>query len=104
MCGKNCGAKDASAEEQAIQEINTGTYIFDNKALFSALENLTTDNAQGEYYLTDVIEIFKKQGKTVTAHILEDFDESLGVNDRVALAQAEKLCVVASTINIWSMV
>ncbi|WP_285119063.1 bifunctional UDP-N-acetylglucosamine diphosphorylase/glucosamine-1-phosphate N-acetyltransferase GlmU [Lactococcus petauri] len=83
--------KDASAEEQAIQEINTGTYIFDNKALFSALENLTTDNAQGEYYLTDVIEIFKKQGKTVTAHILEDFDESLGVNDRVALAQAEKI-------------
>ena len=83
--------KDASEEEQAIQEINTGTYIFDNKALFAALENLTTDNAQGEYYLTDVIEIFKKQGKTVTAHILEDFDESLGVNDRVALAQAEKI-------------
>lgn len=60
---KNCGAKDASAEEQAIQEINTGTYIFDNKALFSALENLTTDNAQGEYYLTDVIEIFKSKEK-----------------------------------------
>lgn len=83
--------KDASDQEAAVKEINTGTYIFDNKALFSALSNLTTDNAQGEYYLTDVIEIFKNDQKTVAAHILPDFSESLGVNDRVALAEAEKI-------------
>lgn len=82
--------KDADDFEKAITEINTGTYIFDNKALFKALSEITTDNAQGEYYLTDVIEIFKKAGQTVVAHVLDDFDESLGVNDRVALAQAEK--------------
>ncbi len=81
--------KDADDFEKAITEINTGTYVFDNKALFKALGELTTDNAQGEYYLTDVIEIFKKAGQTVAAHVLDDFEESLGVNDRVALAQAE---------------
>lgn len=52
--------KDANAFEKSITEINTGTYIFDNKSLFKALTEITTDNAQGEYYLTDVIEIFKK--------------------------------------------
>lgn len=83
--------KDATADEAAVKEINTGTYIFDNQALFEALANLTTDNAQGEYYLTDVIEIFKNQGKIVAAKALDDYDESLGVNDRVALAQAEKV-------------
>ncbi|MFC4651313.1 bifunctional UDP-N-acetylglucosamine diphosphorylase/glucosamine-1-phosphate N-acetyltransferase GlmU [Lactococcus nasutitermitis] len=82
--------KDASDSEKEIKEINTGTYIFDNKALFKALKEVTTDNAQGEYYLTDVIEIFKKAGNTVAAYTLADFDESLGVNDRVALSQAEK--------------
>lgn len=81
--------KDANDFEKAITEINTGTYVFDNKALFKALGELTTDNAQGEYYLTDVIEIFKKAGQTVAAHVLDDFEESLGVNDRAALAQAE---------------
>ncbi|HEL0717394.1 TPA: NTP transferase domain-containing protein, partial [Streptococcus equi subsp. zooepidemicus] len=51
--------KDANEAEQEVKEINTGTYIFDNKRLFEALKHLTTDNAQGEYYLTDVISIFK---------------------------------------------
>ena len=57
--------KDANDFEKSITEINTGTYIFDNKSLFKALNEITTDNAQGEYYLTDVIEIFKKAGQTV---------------------------------------
>ncbi|WEV45654.1 bifunctional UDP-N-acetylglucosamine diphosphorylase/glucosamine-1-phosphate N-acetyltransferase GlmU [Streptococcaceae bacterium ESL0687] len=83
--------KDASAEEKLVPEINTGTYLFDNKALFDALTKINSDNAQGEYYLTDVIEIFKKADQKVSAYTLEDFDESLGVNDRVALAQAEKI-------------
>lgn len=81
--------KDANDYEQAITEINTGTYLFDNKRLFEALKNINTNNAQGEYYLTDVIGIFKEAGEKVGAYKLRDFDESLGVNDRVALATAE---------------
>ena len=80
--------KDASPEELAVQEINTGTYVFDNQALFSALSQVTNENAQGEYYLPDVIEIMKSQGDAVSAHIMSDMNEALGVNDRVALAQA----------------
>lgn len=55
--------KDASDQERNIKEINTGTYCFDNLALFTALEQVSNDNVQGEYYLPDVIEILKKQGK-----------------------------------------
>ncbi|MBA2176991.1 bifunctional UDP-N-acetylglucosamine diphosphorylase/glucosamine-1-phosphate N-acetyltransferase GlmU [Halobacillus locisalis] len=83
--------KDASDEEQAIQEINTGTYCFDNQALFQALQNVSNDNVQGEYYLPDVIEILKKQSETISAYQTPDFSESLGVNDRVALSKAETL-------------
>ncbi|GLB61554.1 bifunctional UDP-N-acetylglucosamine diphosphorylase/glucosamine-1-phosphate N-acetyltransferase GlmU [Cytobacillus sp. NCCP-133] len=81
--------KDASEEERKIQEINTGTYCFDNKALFEALNKVTNDNVQGEYYLPDVIEILKNEGEVVTAYQTADFEETLGVNDRVALSQAE---------------
>lgn len=83
--------KDATREEQAIDEINTGVYVFDNKALFDALHQLTNDNAQGEYYLTDVIEILKSEGETIAAYKMDDFDESMGVNDRIALARATKI-------------
>lgn len=88
---KNVEHKDATPEELAITEINTGTYVFDNELLFEVLEEVTNDNAQGEYYLPDVIEILKKRGEIVTAYQMADFSESLGVNDRVALAQAQKL-------------
>ncbi|HEY4623369.1 MAG TPA: bifunctional UDP-N-acetylglucosamine diphosphorylase/glucosamine-1-phosphate N-acetyltransferase GlmU, partial [Solibacillus sp.] len=83
--------KDASAEQQLVKEINTGTYCFDNKALFAALKQVKNDNAQGEYYLPDVIEILQKQGEVVAAYVTENFDETLGVNDRFALSQAEEL-------------
>ncbi|MCH7323876.1 bifunctional UDP-N-acetylglucosamine diphosphorylase/glucosamine-1-phosphate N-acetyltransferase GlmU [Solibacillus sp. MA9] len=83
--------KDASAEQQLVKEINTGTYCFDNKALFEALKQVKNDNAQGEYYLPDVIEILQKQGEVVAAYVTENFDETLGVNDRFALSQAEEL-------------
>ncbi|ELK48345.1 bifunctional UDP-N-acetylglucosamine diphosphorylase/glucosamine-1-phosphate N-acetyltransferase GlmU [Halobacillus sp. BAB-2008] len=83
--------KDASEEEQAVQEINTGTYCFDNAMLFEALKNVSNDNVQGEYYLPDVVEIMKDRGETVSAYQTPEFSESLGVNDRVALAKAEKL-------------
>lgn len=83
--------KDTTPEEALVQEINTGTYCFDNQALFEALNKVGTDNAQGEYYLTDIIEILKDAGKTVAAYQTEDFDESMGVNDRIALAKANEL-------------
>lgn len=83
--------KDANDYEKTITEINTSTYLFDNKRLFEALQKITTNNAQGEYYLTDLIGIFKASGEKVGAYKLRDFQESLGVNDRVALATAEKI-------------
>ncbi|WP_374722034.1 bifunctional UDP-N-acetylglucosamine diphosphorylase/glucosamine-1-phosphate N-acetyltransferase GlmU [Peribacillus tepidiphilus] len=93
--------KDATDEEKKVKEINTGTYCFDNEALFSALKKVSNDNAQGEYYLPDVIEILKSQGEIVTAYQTEDFEETLGVNDRVALSQAEK--IMRSRINEYHM-
>lgn len=94
--------KDASDFEQQIKEINTGTYVFDNARLFEALKNINTNNAQGEYYITDVIGIFRENGEKVGAYALKDFDESLGVNDRVALATAES--VMRRRINQQHMV
>ena len=83
--------KDATEEQRLEKEINTGTYCFDNKALFEALKLVNNDNAQGEYYLPDVIEILKQKGEIVAAYVCEDFDETLGVNDRIALSQAEEI-------------
>ncbi|MBM7716699.1 bifunctional UDP-N-acetylglucosamine pyrophosphorylase/glucosamine-1-phosphate N-acetyltransferase [Bacillus thermophilus] len=83
--------KDANEEELRIHEINTGTYCFDNEALFEALENVSNDNSQGEYYLPDVIEILKSKKELITAFQTEDFEETLGVNDRVALSEAERI-------------
>jgi bifunctional UDP-N-acetylglucosamine pyrophosphorylase / glucosamine-1-phosphate N-acetyltransferase len=82
--------KDANEQERTINEINTGTYCFDNKMLFEAIQNVSNDNVQGEYYLPDVIEILKNQGETVSAYVTDNFAETLGVNDRVALAEAER--------------
>lgn len=83
--------KDADEQEQAVQEINTGVFVFDNQALFKALHQVTNDNAQGEYYLTDVMEILRGQGESIGAYQTADFDETMGVNDRVALARANQL-------------
>lgn len=83
--------KDANEEEQAITEINTGTYVFNNKALFEALDKVGNENAQGEYYLPDVISIMKEAGDTVKAFTMDNFDEAIGVNDRIALAEATRL-------------
>ncbi|MCP8971182.1 bifunctional UDP-N-acetylglucosamine diphosphorylase/glucosamine-1-phosphate N-acetyltransferase GlmU [Ectobacillus ponti] len=83
--------KDASEQERQIREINTGTYCFDNKALFASLQKVSNDNVQGEYYLPDVIEILKKEGHIVSGYQTAQFEETLGVNDRVALSQAEAI-------------
>ena len=81
--------KDASDTELEIREINTGTYVFDNELLFDALKQVGNNNAQGEYYLPDVISIAKEAGEVVAAYTAPTFDETIGVNDRVALSQAE---------------
>lgn len=83
--------KDANDKEKAVNEINTGTYCFDNEALFAALAKVNNDNAQEEYYLPDVIEILKQQNEKVTAFITENDKETVGINDRVALAHAENI-------------
>jgi bifunctional UDP-N-acetylglucosamine pyrophosphorylase/glucosamine-1-phosphate N-acetyltransferase len=83
--------KDASATERKIQEINTGVYVFDNQLLFEALEQVGNHNAQGEYYLPDTLQILRKNGHQIGAHTLHDFTESLGVNDRRALAVANRV-------------
>lgn len=82
--------KDATTSEQKIREINAGIYCFENEDLLYALNEITNDNAQEEYYLTDCIEVLKKNDKQVAAHLTKDSEDTLGVNDRVALAQAEK--------------
>jgi bifunctional UDP-N-acetylglucosamine pyrophosphorylase/glucosamine-1-phosphate N-acetyltransferase len=83
--------KDATEKERTINEINTGVFCFDNKELFKALKQVSNDNAQGEYYLPDVIEILKAQGEVISAYQTKDMDETLGVNDRIALSKAEKI-------------
>ncbi|MDF2835213.1 MAG: UDP-N-acetylglucosamine pyrophosphorylase [Paenibacillus sp.] len=82
--------KDCSAEEAAVREINTGTYCFDNRKLFEALANVKNENSQGEYYLTDVIGLFKSAREVVQGYCTADLAEAIGVNDRVALADAER--------------
>lgn len=84
--------KDATEEEQKVKEINSGMYMFNSKALSLALSELSNDNAQGEYYLTDTIEIVKEKalGK-VAAMVIEDIDEIKGVNSPEQLTEAEDI-------------
>lgn len=83
--------RDANAEEQAIREVNVGTYVVDGEFLFSTLEKIDPSNAQGEYYLTDIIRLAAEQGRRVAAVVLDNPDEGLGVNTRRQLAEAEQV-------------
>lgn len=83
-------AKDCTPEELAICEINTGLFVFKNKELFEGLKEIKNDNVQHEYYLTDLVEIFNRKGLITNAMIVEDADETMGVNDRVDLAKAQQ--------------
>lgn len=77
--------KDANMYEKGIKEINSGIYCFDIEELLSALKDIKPNNAQGEYYLTDVIKIMNDKGLKTGAVIVEDNTEILGVNDRAQL-------------------
>ncbi|SFL63373.1 bifunctional UDP-N-acetylglucosamine diphosphorylase/glucosamine-1-phosphate N-acetyltransferase GlmU [Pelosinus propionicus] len=83
--------KDANSRELAVNEINTGIYCFERAALFDALQNINCDNMQGEYYLTDVIGILATTHAKVWAVSVEDYQETLGINSRMQLAEAEKI-------------
>ena len=84
-------AGDATDEELRIREVNTGIFAFDGRALLDALGQVSTDNAQGEQYLPDVLPIMRSAGLLVAAHRLQDPDETLGINDRVALADVRAI-------------
>lgn len=83
--------KDSTPEEAAVGECNSGFYCFDAKVLFDALTHVGSDNAQGEFYLTDVLEICRKAGRAVLAVPASDSSECLGINSRIQLAEATKL-------------
>lgn len=79
-------AKDATPEQLQVREINTSIYCFHAPALFDALQEIRPDNAQGEYYLTDVVGLLTRKGSKVEAVIADDWQVTLGVNTRVELA------------------
>src|SRR5258706_5986387 len=80
--------KNCTPAQKAIEEVNTGVYVFDGRALVDALPRLTNDNAQKEYYLTDVVALLAAEGLPVVAHETEELDEIIGVNDLVHLSEA----------------
>lgn len=83
--------KDASEEEVKIKEVNSGIYCFNGKLLKYALSKINNNNAQGEYYITDVISILKEENYRVGAYIIENSIEIHGVNSRLQLAFSEKI-------------
>lgn len=83
-------AKDASPDQLEIREVNAGIYLFDAERLFRHLRNLSTDNAQGEYYLTDLIQMIRDENGCVGALPLADPTEALGVNSRSDIASVER--------------
>jgi len=82
-------AGDADAAQLAIREINAGTYVFDAAPLATALAGLSNDNAQGEYYLPDVFPALRAAGLSVAAHATDDLAVTMGINNRVQLAEVE---------------
>lgn len=83
--------KDADAEQLGVREVNSGIYCFDARLLFATLQELSPDNAQGEYYLTDCIRRFTAAGRKVAAVEVPDGTRILGINTRVELARVESL-------------
>lgn len=92
--GKVCGIveyKDATAEQRAIGEFNTGIYVFNSRELFRVLKLTSNTNQQGEYYLTDCLGLFYNEGKVVSSVVLEDLMEVAGVNSQEQLAELEDI-------------
>lgn len=84
-------ARDASEQEKTIDEYSSGVYCFDKDILFKALASVDTRNAQGEYYLTDTVEILTRDGHTVECHSTRDADEIFGINSSEDLKKAGQM-------------
>lgn len=93
--------RDATKDEKKILEINSGMYCFDAQTLILALKELKTNNTQGEYYLTDVIQIIREMGKTIGTYITQDHEDIQAINSKVQLAEAE--VIMRKRINIRLM-
>ena len=78
--------KDATPEQAAVREISSGIFAFDGRFLAEAVTRIGNDNAKREYYLTDVVEIARRDGRTTGAHRIDDVMQTEGANDRVQLA------------------
>lgn len=83
--------KDANSYERQISEVNAGVYCFDVEKLFAALSKVKNENAQGEYYLPDVLTILKNDSEKINAFVADDYKQTLGINSRVQLAEADKI-------------
>lgn len=94
--------KDASADEAAVNEINAGVYVFRAAALRATLPRVTTDNAQGEKYLTDVIGLLRAASERVSAEITSDPDLTQGVNDRAHLSEVAR-ALNARIVRRWQL-
>lgn len=91
--------KDASDEERKVQEINSSVFLYDNQLLFHALAKIDNNNAQGEYYLPDCLEVLRCEGHQVNAYVCEDPREIQGINDRAQLAIANEIIRERIAIN-----
>jgi UDP-N-acetylglucosamine diphosphorylase/glucosamine-1-phosphate N-acetyltransferase len=81
--------KDATDEEKLVTEINTGIFVVKAVTLFAVLKEISNSNAQGEYYLTDIVELIRRKGMSISAIKAENFDEFRGINTPEDLARAE---------------
>lgn len=95
-------ARDASAAQLRIEEVNASLYVFDGERLRATIQNLRSDNAQGEFYLTDVISLFVANGERVEALIVEDPAETAGVNTTAELAAVERAIYARRTDRLLS--
>jgi bifunctional UDP-N-acetylglucosamine pyrophosphorylase/glucosamine-1-phosphate N-acetyltransferase len=82
---------DCTEAEAKVNEVNSGTYLFDTQSLFSALKNLNSNNKQGEFYLTDTLSAILSAGGSIESSLLADSNEMLGINDRLAASEVETL-------------
>lgn len=94
--------KDASPQERSIKEVNTGIYIFYAPYLAEVIDQLENDNAQNEYYITDVIRLLRKKGKEVHSLIIPDPTEAIGINNRWDLARAENIMKM-QYLSFWAL-
>jgi bifunctional UDP-N-acetylglucosamine pyrophosphorylase/glucosamine-1-phosphate N-acetyltransferase len=88
---------DASPSEKKIDEVNSSFYCFDTKLLFKNIDSIDVKNSQGEYYLTDIIEILIKKGHKIKTFTAADHNEVKGINDRIQLSETEK--IIRKSIN-----